>query len=52
VTATAGHGSNQPLIAGKCVGREALTALKQMAFPEVFRRITGQTGTMLIKITG
>jgi hypothetical protein len=52
VTATAGQGSSQPLIGGKCVGREARTALKQMAFPEVFRRITGQSGMKLIKITG
>jgi hypothetical protein len=47
----AGQGSKQPLIAGKCVARETLTALKQMTSPALFRQITWQNGTKLIKIS-
>jgi predicted TIM-barrel fold metal-dependent hydrolase len=46
-----GQASKQPLIAGKCVARETLTALKQMTSPALFRQITWQNGTNLIKIT-
>jgi hypothetical protein len=46
----AGQGSKQPLIAGKCVARETLTALKQMTSPALFRRITWENGMKLIKI--
>jgi hypothetical protein len=50
-----GHGggqrSTQPLIAGKCVARETLTALKKMTTPELFYQITWQNGTKLIKIS-
>lgn len=45
----AGQTSKQPLIAGKCVARETLTALKRMTSPELFREITWQNGLMLIK---
>ena len=47
----AGQGSKQPLIAGKCVARETLTALKQLTTPQLFRQITWQNGTKLIKIS-
>jgi hypothetical protein len=47
----AGQGSKQPLIAGKCVARETLTALKQMTSSELFRQITWQNGTKLMKIS-
>jgi predicted TIM-barrel fold metal-dependent hydrolase len=47
----AGQSSKQPLIAGKCVARETLTALKQMTSPALFHQITWQNGTKLIKIT-
>jgi uncharacterized protein len=46
----AGQSSKQPLVAGKCVARETLTALKQMTSPALFRQITWQNGTKLIKI--
>ncbi len=46
----AGQASKQPLIAGKCVARETLTALKQMTSPALFQQITWQNGTKLIKI--
>lgn len=48
----AGQASNQPLIAGKCVARETLTVLKQLAPPALFRRITWENGMKLFKITG
>jgi predicted TIM-barrel fold metal-dependent hydrolase len=38
----AGQTNPNPLVAGKCVARETLTALKQLASPEVFRKITSQ----------
>jgi predicted TIM-barrel fold metal-dependent hydrolase len=47
----AGQASKQPLIAGKCVARETLTALKQMTSPALFHQITWQNGTKLIKIS-
>jgi hypothetical protein len=46
----AGQSSKQPLIAGKCVARETLTALKQMTSPALFRQIVWLNGTKLIKI--
>lgn len=46
----AGQVSTQPLIAGKCVARETLTALKQLTSPTLFRRITWVNGTKLMKI--
>jgi len=44
----AGQGSKQPLIAGKCVARETLTALKQMTSPPLFRQVTWENGMKLI----
>jgi predicted TIM-barrel fold metal-dependent hydrolase len=46
----AGQQSKQPLIAGKRVARETLTALKQLTSPALFRRIAWENGTKLIKI--
>ena len=41
-----GNGTGQsnpfPLVAGKCVARETLTALKQFSSPEIFRKIASQ----------
>jgi len=36
--------------AGKCIARETLTALSKLAPPDVFRKITWQNGTRLLKI--
>jgi predicted TIM-barrel fold metal-dependent hydrolase len=36
--------------AGKCIARETLTALKKLAPPDVFKKITWQNGTQLLKI--
>jgi predicted TIM-barrel fold metal-dependent hydrolase len=46
-----GQVSQEPLIKGKCVARETLTALKQLTSAEVFRRITWGNGVKLLKIT-
>jgi predicted TIM-barrel fold metal-dependent hydrolase len=46
-----GQNSQAPLIKGKCVARETLTALKQLASPEVFRQITWENGVKLLKIS-
>ncbi len=46
----AGQRSQQPLIKGKCVARETLTALKQITSPSLFRKITWENGTRLLKI--
>jgi hypothetical protein len=40
------------LIAGKCIARETLTALKELTSPEVFRKITWQNAVKLLKIPG
>jgi predicted TIM-barrel fold metal-dependent hydrolase len=49
-----GKGTGQtnplPLIAGKCVARETLTALKQLSSPEVFRKITWSNAMALLKL--
>lgn len=45
-----GQGSKQPLIAGKCVARETLTALKQMTTPELFRKVAFENAVKLMKI--
>ena len=37
-------------LAGKCIARETLTALKKLASPDVFRKITWENGTKLLKI--
>jgi len=47
----AGQNSKQPLIAGKCVARETLTALKQMTSPALFHQITWENGTKLMRIS-
>ena len=46
-----GQGSQEPLIKGKCVARETLTALKQLTSPQLFRAITWDNGVKLLKIT-
>lgn len=46
----AGQRSDQPLIKGRCVARETLTALQKLASPEVFRKLTWENGTRLLKI--
>ena len=45
-----GQSSKQPLIAGKCVARETLTALRQMTSPALFRQITWENGAKLSRI--
>ena len=49
-----GHGAGQvsqaPLIKGRCVARETLTALKQLASPAVFREIVWENGHRLLRI--
>jgi predicted TIM-barrel fold metal-dependent hydrolase len=45
----AGQRSTQPLIKDKCVARETLTALKGMASPAIFRKITWENATRLLK---
>jgi predicted TIM-barrel fold metal-dependent hydrolase len=46
----AGQRSQQPLIKGKCVARETLTALKQITTAALFRKIAWENGTRLLKI--
>jgi predicted TIM-barrel fold metal-dependent hydrolase len=36
--------------AGKCIARETLTALRKLASPDVFRKITWENGTRLLKL--
>ena len=49
-----GRGTGQtnpfPLVAGKCVARETLTALTQLSSPEIFRKITSQNVIRLLKL--
>ncbi|MEO8099875.1 MAG: amidohydrolase family protein [Acidobacteriota bacterium] len=49
-----GRGTGQtnplPLIAGKCVARETLGALKGLCTPEVFRKVTWGNATRLLKL--
>jgi len=47
----AGQTNPHPLVAGKCIARETLTALKKMTSPEVFRKITWQNATGLLKLS-
>ncbi|MEP7353747.1 MAG: amidohydrolase [Acidobacteriota bacterium] len=51
---TDGKGAGQtnplPILAGKCVARETLTALKSLTSPEVFRKIVWGNGTRLLKL--
>lgn len=46
-----GQASKQPLIAGKCVARETLAALKSLAKPEVFRKLTWENGRKMFQMT-
>jgi predicted TIM-barrel fold metal-dependent hydrolase len=50
-----GKGTGQtnpfPLLAGKCVARETLTALKQLTAPDVFKKVTWDTATRLLKLS-
>jgi predicted TIM-barrel fold metal-dependent hydrolase len=39
-----------PLIAGKCVARETLTAIRTLASPEVFRKVAWGNATKLLKL--
>jgi predicted TIM-barrel fold metal-dependent hydrolase len=49
-----GRGTGQtnpfPLVAGKCVARETLTALTQLSSPEIFHKITSQNVIRLLKL--
>lgn len=49
-----GRGTGQtnpfPLLAGKCVARETLTALKQLTAPDVFKKVTWDNATRLLKL--
>lgn len=45
-----GQRSEQPLIKGRCVARETLTALKQITSPALFRKIAWENGIRLLKI--
>jgi predicted TIM-barrel fold metal-dependent hydrolase len=49
-----GHGAGQvsqaPLIKGKCVARETLTALKQLTSPDLFSQITWLNAHRLLKM--
>jgi predicted TIM-barrel fold metal-dependent hydrolase len=44
-----GQGSQAPLIKGKCVARETLTAVKGMVSPEIFRKIAWGNAARLLK---
>jgi predicted TIM-barrel fold metal-dependent hydrolase len=46
----AGQNNPFPLVAGKCIARETLTALTQLASPEIFRKITSQNVVRLLKL--
>jgi uncharacterized protein len=45
----AGQNSQAPLIKDKCVARETLAALKSLAPPAIFRKITWENGAKLLK---
>jgi len=45
----AGTPAPRPL-AGKCIARETLTALKHLTSPDVFRKITWENGTRLLRM--
>jgi predicted TIM-barrel fold metal-dependent hydrolase len=50
-----GHGTGQPskspALAGKCIARETLTLLKGLAPADLFRRITWENGTALLRLS-
>jgi predicted TIM-barrel fold metal-dependent hydrolase len=43
--------SQQPLIKGKCVARETLSALRKLASPAVFRKLVWGNGSRLFRIS-
>jgi predicted TIM-barrel fold metal-dependent hydrolase len=45
-----GQRSQAPLIKGRCVARETLTALRKLAPPDVFRKMVWTNGSKLLKI--
>jgi predicted TIM-barrel fold metal-dependent hydrolase len=45
-----GGGQQQSAVAGKCIARETLTALKSLASPQLFRTIAWENGTKLLNI--
>lgn len=45
-----GQRSQQPLVKGRCVASETLSALKQLTSPELFRRISWENGVNLLRI--
>jgi predicted TIM-barrel fold metal-dependent hydrolase len=45
-----GQTSTQPLIKGKCVARETLTAIKAIVSPEVFKKIAWSNAVKLLKL--
>ncbi len=46
----AGQVSQEPLIKGKCVARETLTALKQLASPDLFRQIVWENAQKVLRL--
>jgi predicted TIM-barrel fold metal-dependent hydrolase len=48
-----GHGLDQPQppLGGKCTAQETLASLKRLASPELFRRITWENGSKLLKVS-
>jgi predicted TIM-barrel fold metal-dependent hydrolase len=46
-----GAEQQQAILAGKCIARETLTALQQLASPDLFRTIAWDNGTKLLKIS-
>jgi uncharacterized protein len=46
----AGQVSTSPALKNKCIARETLALLKQIASPDLFRRITWQNGAALLRI--
>jgi len=45
----AGQSSQQPLIKEKCVARETLAALRELASPAIFRKIAWENGSKIFK---
>jgi len=47
---TNGESARAILVAGKWVARETLGFLKQLASPEIFRKVVWENGTQLFKL--
>ena len=47
----AGQPSRSPTLKDKCIARETLTLLQQLASPELFRTITWENGAKLLRFT-